>query len=300
MQEEQGPRPWIAGALSVLLPGLGHLYAGDVRASVRSYVMFLLVGVVAVLALFLPVPHVNIIIALLTALAAYAVVVRSALELARERSQLPTPRRLFQRWYSVLAVAVVFVLFIQPIVLFVVKRAVGTSLVSTSGAMAPTIIEGDHFVVTPHLLKKERGPVVVFSWPDEGGARFLMRIVGQPRDTVEMKNGILSVNGVEERSVTPTPSPMGNIPVQAMQWQREYYLGRDNATYRPTANDWGPLVVPGGQFFVLGDNRGDSYDSRFKGFVPAEHIHAQARTIYFARDPATKAIRWSRIGLVIR
>lgn len=127
-----------------------------------------------------------------------------------------------------------------------------------------------------------------------------MRIVGEPGDTVEMHNGVLSVNAVREVSSNAGGSAAPVPTAEVMAWQQDYYVGSDKASYRPTTNDWGPLIVPERRFFVLGDNRGESYDSRFKGLLPTEHIHSQARTIYFSRDPSTKAIRWSRIGRTIR
>lgn len=150
MQGEAAPRPWIAGALTVLLPGLGHLYAGDVSAAVRWHVLFTLSGTAAILTMLLPFPYVNLVLPLLVALTTYVVVVRSALRFARERSRSQAQRRRIQRWYFLLAVTVGYIFLVQPIVLSLVRRVVATSLVSTSEAMAPTVIAGDHFLLSPY------------------------------------------------------------------------------------------------------------------------------------------------------
>jgi len=86
--------------------------------------------------------------------------------------------------------------------------------------------------------------------------------------------------------------------------QRRYLLGSaDTGTYRPTRDNWGPIVVPPEAFFVLGDNRDNSYDSRYFGLVPRRRLIGSLTRIYFSFDPDSPkplpyftAIRWRRIG----
>ncbi len=93
-----------------------------------------------------------------------------------------------------------------------------------------------------------------------------------------------------------------------MAWQTEYLApGVDRATYRPTLWNWGPLVVPPGRYFVLGDRRDDSLDSRHWGFVDGRKIKGEALFIYYSYDrtaphafPWIRDVRWGRIGRPIR
>ena len=82
---------------------------------------------------------------------------------------------------------------------------------------------------------------------------------------------------------------------------------RDRAAYRPTHDNWGPLVLPPGRYFMLGDNRYNSVDSRYYGLVPRENIRGRPIFVYYSYDPSEVAvvpfvtnIRWGRIGHRIR
>jgi signal peptidase I len=121
-------------------------------------------------------------------------------------------------------------------------------------------------------------------------------------ERVVYRNG----EALEEPYVDPTYEP--NMALQRFgpsgyAWHLESGSDEiDPETYRPTRDTWGPLVVPEGQFLLLGDNRDQSLDSRFMGFIPREVIRGKAMFIYFSREPGRGigGIRWSRIGDVIR
>jgi signal peptidase I len=125
-----------------------------------------------------------------------------------------------------------------------------------------------------------RGDVIVFYAPDGSPPRlYVKRLVGLPGDTVMLRGGALIVNGQE------IPSPPSAKPAQT------------------PVPDFGPVVVPaaGGRilYFVLGDNRDDSLDSRAWGFVPFDRVVGRAMMIYWSVDGRT-GIRWGRPGTVIR
>lgn len=180
---------------------------------------------------------------------------------------------------------------------------------NVTGAMEPTLLIGETFTVTSlrgdkgDLLEVRRGDVIAHRWPPDTSKIFAKRIVGVPRDTLEMRNGVLRVNGrdLTERyawHAEPDVDPVA----EDFAWQRAFLIGdlaRDTATYRASRNTWGPIALPPGQYFVLGDNRDNSLDSRYWGLLPADDIIGRARRVYRSRDPQT-GIRWNRLGKRIR
>jgi len=130
---------------------------------------------------------------------------------------------------------------------------------------------------------------------------YLSRIAGLAHDTLAMRAGRLLRNGqqiAEPYAWTDSATP--DITAVEFQWQRMgLTLGSDSTTYQPNSRNWGPLVVLAAHAFVLGDNRDNSLDSRYLGFIPVERIQRQPRRIYFSRDPDSGSIRWNRIGLDI-
>lgn len=147
-------------------------------------------------------------------------------------------------------------------------------------AMVPALLPGDHVIAhraAYDTAEPQRGDVVVYRYPDENGTLFLHRVIGVPGDRIEVRNQMVSVNeeAVPEPYVqhTDRPSMAGNA--------------RDNL---------GPVIVPPDAYFVLGDNREESLDSRFLGPISKEYLLGQARSIYWSVDPGTKIPRWDRLN----
>ena len=192
-----------------------------------------------------------------------------------------------------------------------------------SGSMENTLQVGDFLLVNklvygaevpfthtrlPRLREPQRGDVIVFEYPEDPTKNFVKRLVGVPGDTVEMRDGTLIRNGaaVPERYVEHTEPDIDPSP-EDFRWQRDYRASgrRERATgYHPSRNNWGPLVVPKGNYFVLGDNRDNSLDSRYWGFVaglagqgtPVRDL-LQLRAGYRrTRFAWLTHIRWTRLG----
>jgi signal peptidase I len=133
------------------------------------------------------------------------------------------------------------------------------------------------------------------------------RIVGLPGDTLAMRDKVLLING--DPQVEPYARYIDRFTDPSdprMYWQREHLVG-DSAAQHPSRDRWGPLVVPPGKYFALGDNRDNSEDSRYWGFLEATSIKGRPIFVYysFARDPLDPFswltdIRWTRIGDLIR
>ena len=125
------------------------------------------------------------------------------------------------------------------------------------------------------------------------------RLIGEPGDTLQMVRDTIIRNG--QRLAEPYALYIGGpaidpqVQAEMRAHQLPHYIGNDPTTYRPDTHNWGPIVVPPDSFWVMGDNRDDSRDSRFWGFLPRSHIEGRPLFIYmsFATDPIR--IRWNRL-----
>jgi signal peptidase I len=199
-----------------------------------------------------------------------------------------------------------------------------------SGSMEDTLLIGDYLMANnaiygahipftpwkvPAIREPQHGDVVVFR-PDYNDPVIdvVKRVIGEPGDTIQMIDRVVFRNGnaLEEPYVEPTFTP--NQPLQRFgdsgyDWHLQHLPeGVSAESYHPTRDSWGPLVVPEGHFMLLGDNRDESWDSRYVGFIPREVIRGKAMFIYFSVDKLLDrpfprfltAARWDRIGQVIR
>ena len=188
-----------------------------------------------------------------------------------------------------------------------------------SGSMENTLLIGDFLFVNkalygaeipivhkrlPAIREPGHADIVIFESPVEPGVNVVKRLVGMPGDTLSMENNTLHVNGqpLEEPYVILT-DPMSDPEDPRMRaWQVRYLVGRDRRGYRPSLKNWGPIVVPPDSFFVMGDNRDNSFDSRYWGFLGRDRISGRPLMIYYSFDrngvlplPFLTNIRWSRI-----
>ncbi|MCH8144505.1 MAG: signal peptidase I [Gemmatimonadetes bacterium] len=187
-----------------------------------------------------------------------------------------------------------------------------------SGSMENTLLVGDFLFVNkalygaefpivhkrlPAFSEPQRSDIVVFDSVEEPGISVVKRIVGVHGDTIGMKDNVFLLNGipVDEDYVVRGNSSDPRDP-RMRSWQLKYLVdGQDRQSYRPTLKNWGPLVVPPDSFFVMGDNRDNSYDGRFWGFLGRDRIRGKPLFVYYSYDkrglfplPFLTAIRWSR------
>lgn len=216
-------------------------------------------------------------------------------------------------WEWVKSLAIALLLFL------VVRTFVVEAFRIPTASMENTLLVGDFLLVNkavygaqvpgtavrlPALGEPERGAVVVFAPPHEPAKNYVKRVVGLPGDTVSMRDKVLFLNGAP---VTEPHAQHGD-PLDThspdMRWQAEHLVSSNHRNrYRPSRDNWGPLVVPPGSYFVLGDNRDDSQDSRNWGFVDQEAIKGKPLFVYYSFNPRTlrqapwlTEIRWDRIG----
>ena len=234
----------------------------------------------------------------------------------------PAPRRrrrllgMFWEWAKAVQLAFIIFLLSRAFLIEMFKIP--------SGSMEGTLLVGDFLIVNKLLYGAElpflrtqlpavRGPavgdVVVFQWPEDPTKNFVKRLVGLPGDTVEMRQGTLSRNGTVQREVYATHRDLAFDPAtEDFRWQRDFLApGIDVRRYHPSRNNWGPLVVPNEHYFMLGDNRDNSLDSRYWGFVPDSLVRGSPILVYYSYSPDTseafdwlKRVRWQRLGELIR
>lgn len=180
---------------------------------------------------------------------------------------------------------------------FLIRTFVVQAFKIPSGSMEPTLEIGDHILVNKFIYgikipftsirlftleKPKRGDVVVFIYPLDHSKDFIKRVVAIEGDTVQIINKKLIINGAE----VPDPHAVYKddtvFPAEVQK--------RDN---------FGPIKVPQGCLFVLGDNRDRSLDSRFWGFVPIEDLRGKAFIIYWSWNSQETSVRWKRIGKLI-
>jgi signal peptidase I len=162
---------------------------------------------------------------------------------------------------------------------------------------------GIHCCRLSSFATPQRQEVVVFrsvedSTPD---LNIVKRVLGIPGDTLQMVHDTVIRNGqrLDEPYALHTalsPVPDEEFRLQLIKaWQLPQYVGRDPQRYRPTTHDWGPIVVPPQHYFVMGDNRDLSYDSRFWGFLPRQNIRGRPLFIYMSVATHPFRIRWNRL-----
>ena len=222
------------------------------------------------------------------------------------------------------------------LVLFLVIRTfVVESFVISSGSMEDTLLVGDFLIVnkvafgaaTPGKLPvivlelprfrlpgyddPGRGEIVVFEYPLDRSLDFVKRCVAESGDTVQMRDKVLYINGTaqvepyvshSEARVLRNENRLFHI--RNFDWQYLYLTEEKNNNhkepYLPTRDNFGPLVVPQGKYFCMGDNRDHSSDSRFWGFVDREQIKGRPIVLYFSWNSRHWLPRFGRIGKIVQ
>ena len=262
-------------------------------------------------------------------------VVAQARSGGKKQSQ-PASKWLWENFKS-LAGAVVIYLFVKT--LFVEAFRI------PSGSMIPTLLVGDWLFVNklaygptlpfssshlPGYTHPKRGEVIVFESPyqqDEADSgadptpTLVKRLVGMPGDTLYMRDGLLYLNGIPQRQGYAAASNSKGDPNETsplFDWQHKIELKSTrfgSAPATPTHDNWGPLLIPADHYFMMGDNRYCSKDSRYWGIVPNRNIRGRPLFVYYSYVPSVDNacdgestdrplpfitdIRWTRIGHII-
>ncbi|MBI5553028.1 MAG: signal peptidase I [Desulfobacterales bacterium] len=278
-------KPWIAGLLSLLTIGFGHVYAG--RAGKGLFLYFIpksLIGAVCLsILIFLPTPGGLIVcVVLVCALSIYCIA--DAMRIARQNKEFYSPKR-YNRWYVYLLILVFAGFVVQPLSGAIIKKYIVQAYRIPSGAMQQTLQVGDHILTKKALLfgpPVKRGDIVIFPYPVDPEKDFIKRVVGLGGERLEIRDKQVYIND------------------QAIEEPYKIHVdGRTFAANQQPRDNFGPIEIPPDAIFVMGDNRDESNDSRFWGFVPAESVSAKAHSIYWSWDKEAFNVRWSRVGTMI-
>lgn len=187
--------------------------------------------------------------------------------------------RPYQRWYYYLLWFVAFALICDPILTKRAELFGYETFRFPSSSMRETLLPGDMFVSNTWKYRDAqpaRGELVVFRFPGDPSVKYVKRVIGLPGDTVEMKGGAVHVSGKQLHE--PYVTPANNVRTATADLR---------------------FVVPPDSFFVLGDNRDHSNDSRYWGFVRKDHLHGNVEQIWLSYGEAD-GMRFERIGLRVK
>lgn len=281
MTQNKPRKPWLAVLLSILVTGLGHIYSGKGKnglilyfgqALVLAIILTIIVSITNIYS-YIFVFSIGVIYILYCAIDAH----RSA-----KANKHSYDLKKYNKWYLYVIIYLVANLAIQPVISNLIKENSVKAYKIPSGAMLPTILIGDHILVNRFIYNTSmpaRGDIVVFEFPKDPQIDYIKRIVAIGGDTVEIKDKKIFINGVEEIA------SYSNLVSSTIL--KRISSPRDN---------FGPVYVPEGTVFVMGDNRDNSYDSRFWGFVKVEKIKGKAISLYWSWNNDNNSVRWDRIG----
>jgi len=200
------------------------------------------------------------------------------------------PKSKLQEYIEAIILAIVIAFFIRTFVIQAYKIP--------SGSMKPTLLIGDHILVSKFnygiklpLIRStllpigtpKRGDIVVFIYPEDRSKDFIKRLIGVPGDTIEIRDKKILINGLPYKDEHGVYVDHMIIPGSVQP--------RDN---------FGPVTVPEKKLFVMGDNRDESYDSRFWGMVDQRDVLGKALIIYWSWNGEDRDVRWNRIGSLLK
>ncbi len=195
-------------------------------------------------------------------------------------------KSVYREYFESLVVAVILALFIRTFVVQAFKIP--------TGSMETNLLIGDHLLVNKVIYspsagawerailpKKpiQRGHVVVFKFPEDPARDFIKRVIGLPGETVEIRSKAVFING------KPLDEPYARFLEPPLR------PGDPDYGFRDDKDNWGPQVVPAGQLLVLGDNRDNSRDSRFWGFLPEDQVKGRALLVYWSYEASREEYR---------
>ncbi len=275
-------RPWLAALLTLLTRGLGHLYVGNPRRGL------ILCGIeqlctVALVAIIIIVPNkLSLLFAVFGGIAYIAYCIFDAVSIAKKNKDNYELKK-YNRWFVYIGYVIIMSVLVSTLVSAGIKANLVESFKIPSGAMIPTLLIGDRLLANKFIYKTtepKRRDIIIFPYPDDPSRTFVKRLIAVEGDVVEIRNKKLFVNGKEQ--------------------EEPYIINTDSGISKETRDNFGPITVPPGKLFFMGDNRDQSYDSRFYGYVSKDTITGKAIILYWSWNKETSTVRWDRIGKLVK
>lgn len=276
--------PWVAGIFTFFTIGLGHLYAGQAKKGILLFLIGQGAGLVGALPLIYYFPTVPIFIAaLLVGLAFLIYCIFDAVKLSKRHQYGYTLKR-YNKWYVYLGCLILACFIIQPIETSSIKKFFIQAYKMPAGSLEPTILIGDQILAKKRFSVQQgiqRGDMIIFPYPKDASKDYVKRVVAMGGETIEMVNKEVFING---------------------HLLHEPYVIHSDHSIMPkgSRDNFGPVTVPEDALFVMGDNRDQSNDSRFWGFIEKSAVKGKAYVIYWSWDKENFKVRWDRIGKIIK
>jgi len=284
---------------TLILPGLGHLYVGKWKMALIIPVFFvILLGSMGWSGFIFSIS--GIIAFIVLSIIVYIVLLVDVFRATKDLSTHTLNKS--QRWYLYILYTICVSFFNSTIIDYRYALFGFEPFKIPSAAMEPSIIVGDFILADTWAYKDkdpEIGDVIVFKYPRDPNIKYIKRVIGKGGDHVAMYDKVLYVNGVEiKREFIKTYQAKGQNynfdEYLETLGQNQHHINL--ILTRPAIDS--EYIVPEGHYFVLGDNRDNSNDSRYWGVVPQENLHGKAIYIWFSFDLETY-IRNERIGLTL-
>lgn len=277
--------PIIAALLSLVTPGLGQLYNGQILKGICFFVADLLIPILLLLAR-LQYQFYGFVAIFLFLICLWLFIIGEAFFTARRIKEVVL--KPYNKWYVYLIIILLmFGTYIIPkdFIASITSEVIGFGAYRIpTKAMEPTLSIGDYIIVDTKYFKRnkiQRGDLIVFKYPKDLSKDFVKRIIALEGEKIEIKDKKVYIN---DRPIAEKYKVHSDSQVYA---KNGYYHYDD-----VIKDDYGPMVVPSDHCFVLGDSRDNSADSRYWGFLPLKNIKGKPLYIYWAKDK-------SRIGMKI-
>lgn len=266
-------KPIVAALLSIIVPGLGQMYNTQL---VKGLLFYFIISVLAILLRLtgLQLHFYGMIVFLSLGILSYFLVAGEALFTAKRLETISL--RAYNKWYYYLLFVIIAVAT-DTVTSDIVKPSVESCKIE-SGTMMPTLLRGDHVIVNTRYYDKadpNKGDVILFRYPNDPARHVIKRIVATENDVLESRDKVIYLNGL---------------------MLREPYVQHDDNRIEPRDNsprdNFGPITIPKGKVFVMGDYRDQSYDSRFWGPIDKTQIIGKVIYIWWSKNR-------NRIGLEI-
>jgi signal peptidase I len=281
--EEKKRNPRVAAIFSLLNPGLGIVYNGNLKNGLIVTASYELLALIMSAAGAFR----SFTVALVVVAVDFVAWLFFIVYVASQARNIKTIRlRAFNRWFVYLA----FIIFSILGTYFSRYLSPAKNFKVPTGSMSPAIDDGDCLVADMHYYRNHEikiGDVIAYHVPQEPGVTYMKRCIALEGQTVEIRDGVVYVNGTESLPSLLLKRDFAEIMPRSYNDPRVYPKGAGNQ------DQYGPVTIPKGKLFVLGDHRDNSLDSRYYGFVDRNDVTGKALYIYWSND-------FSKLGRMIQ